>query len=139
MARKFKFDFVSVSVIVVLLATRAFPQASSVTPKEPPSIVVLVEMHNHALAYSINGTAAREPLRALATLWSKETQDIPVSILIDVRATFLQLGEAEGIVSKAGFPNVRKFIFNSQNRITSSITYGPSLPLKEKTRESSNR
>lgn len=62
-------------------------------------------------------------LRVLERLWEKESKDA-VEIMIDPHATFLQLGEVEGIASKAGFQHIYSFVYSRESGLREQIRRG---------------
>lgn len=89
------------------------------------SIAVIVEARASRLIYSINGKIAKDPLRTLETLWNANSRDAVVDIMIDPHTTFLQLGEAEGLVSKAGFQHTNVFVYSRESNMRERIIRNP--------------
>jgi hypothetical protein len=90
------------------------------------SISVVVEMRGAQLIYRVNGKIVTDPLRALGSLYNESTKDSTVEIMVDPHATFLQLGDAEGIVSKAGFSHSRSFVYSHESGMREQIVRNPS-------------
>ena len=96
-----------------------------VSSQKVPHISVVVEIRASHPIYWVNGKIARDPLRALEILFDKSKDSI-VDIMIDPQGTFLQLGESEGLVSKAGFQHVRAFVYSRESGMREQILRNPS-------------
>jgi hypothetical protein len=90
------------------------------------AISVVIEVRGERLIYRVNGKIAGDPLRALESLWNDKSKDAVVDIMIDPHATFLQLGESEGLVSKAGFQHARTFVYSRESGMREQILRNPS-------------
>jgi biopolymer transport protein ExbD len=87
-------------------------------------ISVVVQIRGSHLIYWVNGKIANDPLRTLETLWNAKSNDV-VDIMIDPHATFLQLGEVEGLIGKAGFQRVNAFVYSRESGMREKILRNP--------------
>jgi hypothetical protein len=115
--------FISLSLVFLLAMSICISAQEAV---EGSSLVVIVEIRSGHPSYLVNGKVASDPLRALENLWNEKSKNLVVDIMVDPHATFLQLGETEGLVSKAGFQHWRAFVYSRESGMREQIIRNPS-------------
>jgi biopolymer transport protein ExbD len=92
-------------------------------------IVVMVQISQGHLSYKVNSKTAQDLLRTLGQLLEVRGQDYPVVVLLDWDSPVSQIFDVPGIASKAGFKNVRTFVFDSHDeKYMSEIQVGAGVP-----------
>lgn len=87
--------------------------AGAASPRERPSIVV--EIQKGRPIYWVNGKIAKDPLDSIGRLWSPSLRVSSIDIMVDAHASFLQMGQAQGLASKAGFQEINIFVFDIES------------------------
>ena len=92
-------------------------------------IVIVAEIVNGRIAYSVNSkTALPDLLRVLNILSEQRGKDCPVVALVDVHARISEIGNIDGTAGKAQLTNIRFYVFDRERDGMSSIQFGPTIP-----------
>ncbi len=105
-------------IVTIFLASAIAPvsRAQQDTPGGRKPIVVMVQKEQGHLIYKVNSRIVRDPLRAMGEALEKQGQDCPVVVLLDWDSPASQIFDAPAFASKAGFKNIRTFIFDSRDK-----------------------
>jgi hypothetical protein len=96
--------------------------------KSVKPIVVRVEKVHGRTIYTVESKRVQDPLRALGILVEKRGEDYPVIVLLDRELPLREVTDMEFIADKAGFKNVRSFVFSEEYRdYISAIKFGPAI------------
>jgi hypothetical protein len=79
-------------------------------------VVLMVQREQEHIIYKVNFRIVRDPLRAMGEAFEKKGRDCPVVVLLDWDSPVSQIFDAPAFASKAGFKNIRTFIFDSRDR-----------------------
>lgn len=93
-------------VLVVLIPTWLASQTL-------PAVVVTARMEKGALVYRVNGKIVEDSkenslITNLAQIAKARGSDVPVSIIVDVRAPFTEIGKLETALDKADLSHSRR-------------------------------
>lgn len=92
-------------------------------------IIILAEMRNGRVAYKVDSKPALpDLLRVLNVMGDQLGRDCQVIALVDSRAPINEIGNIDGTAGKAGFTNLRFFVFNKEAETMGTIQFGPTLP-----------
>jgi hypothetical protein len=80
-----------------------------------PVVVIFQKVHGH-MAFTVNSRPVDDPLRALGIQIEQRGEDCPVIVLVDSNLPLKDLDEPELLANKAGFKNIRSFVFDSERR-----------------------
>ncbi|HEX9222602.1 MAG TPA: hypothetical protein VF860_04670 [Candidatus Acidoferrales bacterium] len=95
--------------------------------REKPIVVTVLKTHGR-ISYKIESKPVEDPLSPLGDLLRERGGDCPVVAILPWDATFREEYDVEVIASKAGFKNVRSFVYDPQRGFMAEIRWGPSLP-----------
>lgn len=96
-----------------------------------PILVIAQQQHGREV-YRVDSAAAHDLLRTLGLLVKKRGPDYPVIVLLDWNSPVSGIFDVPAIASKAGFKNVRVFVFDSRDkRYMSEIRSEPGVPFSE--------
>jgi len=76
----------------------------------------MVQKEQERVIYKVNSRIVRDPLHAMGEALEKQGQDCPVIVLLDWDSPISQIFDAPAFASKAGFKNIRIFIFDSHDK-----------------------
>src|SRR6266436_8681096 len=103
------------SVLLSLL----LPSSTTSQTKEslPQPVVVSARMDNGMLVYRVNGKRVEDSpknslLKNLGEIQDARGDNVPVFIIIDVRAPFSEVGKLETALDKVGLMHYRLFVSN---------------------------
>lgn len=95
------------------------------TKKSGKAIVVMVQEVHGRVTYMVDSKPTPDPLRALGIQIEQRGEDWPVIVLLDWNTPLWAVDETEKIADKAGFKNVRSFVFSAERRdYISEIKFG---------------
>lgn len=80
------------------------------------AIAITVQQIKARAVYKVNSRIANDLLRELGDLALKRGRNCPVVVLVDSSAAIRQLFDVEMIADKAGFKNIRTFIYDPANK-----------------------
>jgi hypothetical protein len=106
----------------------AHERQSQSDSKVAKTIVVMVNKTQGAVTYEVESKAVRDPLRTLGELVEQRGEDCPVIVILPWNATFREELDVEVIASKAGFKNIRSFLYNPERGFMREINWGRSIP-----------
>src|SRR5579862_3588891 len=144
-ARRFNLEaamttFSQRSAMFLLLAIFASSRHSTpnalaqAAPQNSKPIVVMLGKSHGKLTYVVESKSVPDPLRGLGEQVEKRGEDCPVMIYFSPNVTFEDETDLELTAAKAGFKNVRAFIYTPEKHIAQELKWGPDIhPLPDPT------
>jgi len=92
------------------------------------TLVLSAQMENGALVYRLDGKRVEDSRRNslltnLIGIVKARGTDVPVFIIIDVRASFTEVGKLETALDKTGLTRRRLFVSNFKNGVMNEIRW----------------
>jgi hypothetical protein len=100
----------------------------------PPSMVVTARMEKGALVYRVNGKIVEDSkenslITNLARIAKARGNDVPVSIIVDVRAPFTEIGKLETALDKADLSHSRRLFVTDFHDSTMNEIHWDQTPI----------
>jgi biopolymer transport protein ExbD len=130
-----KFLVLSCYLLVLLLLPAS--SSSQMTEHAPQPVTVTAQMENGALVYRVNGKRVEDSrnnslLTNLERILQERGSDVPVFIIIDVRAHFSEVGKLETALDKVGMTQRRLFVTDFRDRTMNEIHWDETpIPMPE--------
>lgn len=121
-----KYLFMGISTIQLTLLLAVFAP-TWLASQTPPSVVVTARMEKGGLVYRVNGKIVEDSkedslITNLARVAKVRGSDVHVSIIIDVRAPFTEVGKLETALDKADLSLSRRlFVTDFRNSTMNEI------------------
>jgi|HubBroStandDraft_6_1064221.scaffolds.fasta_scaffold840444_1 biopolymer transport protein ExbD len=123
----------------LVLISSLLPLSSSSQPKEhaPQPVAVSAQMENEILVYRVNGKRVEDSqtnslLINLERILQERGSEVPVFIIIDIRAPFSEVGKLETALDKVGMAQRRLFVTNFRDRTMNEIHWDETpIPMPE--------
>jgi len=91
------------------------------------TIVVTVNKAREEVSYEVDSKPVQRLLDSLGGLVSQRGEDCPVIVILPRNASFRDESDVEIMASKAGFKNVRSFLYTAENGFMTEIKWGRSI------------
>jgi hypothetical protein len=101
---------------------------SRIARQDEKPIVIQVESMQGRPRYTIESKPAEDLLRELGQLVRRRGEECQIVVLIDWNLPLRTVTNTELVVSKAGFRNIRSFVFGDKTGYMSEIKFGPGVP-----------
>jgi biopolymer transport protein ExbD len=108
--------FALTAVLLIASLVAAHPGGQEKPSGAQKSIVVMVLKTPRRVVYKVNSRTVRDLLRALGQQLEERGQDCPVIVLVDSDVPIRQIFDVEITADKAGFKNVRSFVYDPDNK-----------------------
>ena len=119
--------YMAVLFCSILFSLPLSPSTASQTKGDAPQpVVVSAQMENGMLVYKVNGKRVEDSrknslLTNLEGVLDARGSEVPVFIVIDVRAPFSEVGKLETALDKVGLTHYRLFVSNFRNEVMNEI------------------
>ena len=99
---------------------------SQINESAPAPVVLSARLNKTTVAYRLNGKIVEDSRRNslltnLGNLLKTRGSQVPVFIVVDVRAPFSEIGKLETALDKVGLPNYRLFVTNFSDETMNEI------------------
>jgi hypothetical protein len=91
-------------------------------------VVIRAELIRRRIVYTVNSKPAVPDLLRVLNLVREERDDCEVVALVDDNSPIEEIGTIDGVAGKAGFSNVRFYVFNKDSGTMSAVQFGPNIP-----------
>lgn len=120
--------FLALFVVIVFATLLVTANIAKPVGNVSHTVIVSARMENGALVYRLNGKRVEDRrdnslLTNLTNIVKTQGTEAPVLIIIDVRASFTEVGKLETALDKAGLTRYRLFVSNFSNGVMNEIRW----------------